>query len=213
VRAKRGRTMTQLTSRDARSANKKQAPPGAGAGSLLMGDHRIKRALKLMLKPGDFIIVLPPQPAAQPQQLLWSITHSIADSAQKAGGIFNCERLAQEIKSLRIALHVDHPSAKGCPFRERACHAALLIDDLLKMAARREPGPGQVTLRAKGIALPIARSIGDIRTQSISEMRAGPRFQAMIDAFVKDDLSGFPLCAKCDIPCGILHGEYNEPEA
>jgi sulfatase maturation enzyme AslB (radical SAM superfamily) len=56
-------------------------------------------------------------------------------------------------------------------------------------------------------------SIGNIRTQSISEMRAGSRFQAMIDAFVKDDLSEFPLCAKCDIPYGNLHGEYNEPEA
>ena len=56
-------------------------------------------------------------------------------------------------------------------------------------------------------------AIGDIRTQTIDEIRAGPRFQSMIDAFVKGDLSKFPLCAKCDIPYGNLHGEYNEPAA
>jgi sulfatase maturation enzyme AslB (radical SAM superfamily) len=56
-------------------------------------------------------------------------------------------------------------------------------------------------------------TIGDIRTQSIAQMRSGERFQSMINAFVEGDLSKFPLCAKCDIPYGNLHGEYNEPSA
>lgn len=56
-------------------------------------------------------------------------------------------------------------------------------------------------------------AIGDIRAQTIDEIRAGPRFQSMIEAFRKGDLSRLPLCAKCDIPYGNLHGEYNEPAA
>jgi pyruvate-formate lyase-activating enzyme len=56
-------------------------------------------------------------------------------------------------------------------------------------------------------------AIGDIRTQTIAEIRAGSRFQSMIEAFVKGDVSKLPFCSKCDIPYGNLHGEYNEPAA
>jgi organic radical activating enzyme len=59
-----------------------------------------------------------------------------------------------------------------------------------------------------------ARSpLANIRTQTIAEIRAGPKFQSIIEAFVKGDVSKLPFCSKCDIPYGNLHGEYNEPAA
>ncbi len=56
-------------------------------------------------------------------------------------------------------------------------------------------------------------AIGDIRTQTIEEMRNGKSFKSLIEAFVKGDLSKFPMCEKCDIPYGNLQGEYNNTEA
>jgi pyruvate-formate lyase-activating enzyme len=58
-----------------------------------------------------------------------------------------------------------------------------------------------------------ALAIGDIRTQTIDEIRAGPKLQSIIEAFVNGDVSKLPFCSKCDIPYGNFHGEYNEPAA
>jgi len=56
-------------------------------------------------------------------------------------------------------------------------------------------------------------AIGDIRNGMIAKMRSSKKFQSMIDAFVKGDLSNYPLCAKCDLPYGNVGGEYNVVEA
>jgi sulfatase maturation enzyme AslB (radical SAM superfamily) len=58
-----------------------------------------------------------------------------------------------------------------------------------------------------------ALAIGDIRDASLADIRLGDRYQAMIRAFLDDDLSAFPMCAKCDIPYGNPDGSYNEPPA
>lgn len=42
--------------------------------------------------------------------------------------------------------------------------------------------------------------IGNIMTEGFVEMRTGPRFQAMLKAFLDKDLSGLSLCSKCDLP-------------
>jgi len=49
--------------------------------------------------------------------------------------------------------------------------------------------------------------IGDITTQSLAEIRNGARFRAMMDAFMRRDLSQMPLCQKCDIPYGDRENE------
>jgi pyruvate-formate lyase-activating enzyme len=56
-------------------------------------------------------------------------------------------------------------------------------------------------------------AIGDIRKNSIAEIRLGDRYQSMIRAFLDDDLSAFPMCAKCDVPYGNPDGSFNEPPA
>jgi MoaA/NifB/PqqE/SkfB family radical SAM enzyme len=56
-------------------------------------------------------------------------------------------------------------------------------------------------------------TIGDLRKDSLAEIRLGDRYQSMIRAFLDDDLSAFPLCAKCDIPYGNLDGSFNERPA
>lgn len=51
--------------------------------------------------------------------------------------------------------------------------------------------------------------IGDIKTQSLREMRHGPQYEAMLQAFMNGDISGLPLCAKCDVPyCGTRMAAY-----
>ena len=47
-----------------------------------------------------------------------------------------------------------------------------------------------------------ALSIGNIMTESLSEIRNGPRFTSILDAFRHGDVSGVPLCSKCDDPFG-----------
>jgi MoaA/NifB/PqqE/SkfB family radical SAM enzyme len=56
-------------------------------------------------------------------------------------------------------------------------------------------------------------AIGDIRTNSFAEIRLGERYQAMISAFLNDDVSEFPMCAKCDVPYGNPDGSFNERPA
>lgn len=45
-----------------------------------------------------------------------------------------------------------------------------------------------------------ALGIGDIRTQSLTEMRQGEAYRSMVRAFEAGDVSGLPLCAGCEIP-------------
>ena len=49
--------------------------------------------------------------------------------------------------------------------------------------------------------------IGDITKESLFAIRNGERFKRMLTAFMKRDLSGMPLCAKCDIPYGDRENE------
>ena len=56
-------------------------------------------------------------------------------------------------------------------------------------------------------------AIGDIRKNSLAEIRLGDCYQSMIRAFVDDDLSAFPMCAKCDVPYGNPDGSFNERPA
>ena len=51
--------------------------------------------------------------------------------------------------------------------------------------------------------------LGDIRQSSIAEIRDSTGFKAMIDAFLQNDLSAYPLCAKCDTPYGNINGSSN----
>ena len=44
--------------------------------------------------------------------------------------------------------------------------------------------------------------IGDIMAQSLSDIRTGPAFTSILDAFRAGDLSGVAMCAKCDDPFG-----------
>jgi hypothetical protein len=43
--------------------------------------------------------------------------------------------------------------------------------------------------------------IGDIRTETLRQMRYGARYQALLDAFMSGDVGGLALCADCDVPC------------
>ncbi|MFD2233247.1 radical SAM protein [Phaeospirillum tilakii] len=47
-----------------------------------------------------------------------------------------------------------------------------------------------------------ALRIGDLTGQSVAEIRTGPAFQAILDAFRRGDLSAVPLCRGCDDPFG-----------
>lgn len=42
--------------------------------------------------------------------------------------------------------------------------------------------------------------IGDIRTETLREMRYGSRYQELLDSFMGGDISDLPLCAACDVP-------------
>lgn len=42
--------------------------------------------------------------------------------------------------------------------------------------------------------------IGNIMTQSLAEMRGSLAYKSMVAAFAAGDISGLPLCAKCDVP-------------
>jgi hypothetical protein len=44
--------------------------------------------------------------------------------------------------------------------------------------------------------------IGDLTKQSLAEIQSGPRYRAMIQSFMKRDISGLPLCIECDVPYG-----------
>jgi radical SAM protein with 4Fe4S-binding SPASM domain len=48
-------------------------------------------------------------------------------------------------------------------------------------------------------------NIGDIKTEGFLEMRNGPKYKNMVDAFMARKIDDMPLCAKCDIPY-VLHG-------
>jgi hypothetical protein len=56
-------------------------------------------------------------------------------------------------------------------------------------------------------------TIGNLRKNSLAEIRPGDRYQSMIRAFLDDDLSAFPLCAKCDVPYGNIDGNFNAQPA
>lgn len=43
-----------------------------------------------------------------------------------------------------------------------------------------------------------ALAIGDVMEDSLKDIRSGPRFATILDAFRSGDLSGVPLCGKCD---------------
>lgn len=45
-----------------------------------------------------------------------------------------------------------------------------------------------------------ALAIGHIREKPLSEIRAGEPYQSMVNAFAAGDISGLPLCAKCEVP-------------
>ena len=55
--------------------------------------------------------------------------------------------------------------------------------------------------------------IGDIRTETLREMRFGPRFETLLKAFISGDISELPLCATCDVPyCESRMLTYVSPE-
>jgi len=55
--------------------------------------------------------------------------------------------------------------------------------------------------------------IGDVRKESLREMRYGPRYQALLDMFMGGDISGVPLCAECDVPyCDSRMINYVSPD-
>ena len=47
-----------------------------------------------------------------------------------------------------------------------------------------------------------ALRIGDIMGESLTDIRNGSRFTSILDAFRAGDVSGLPLCSKCDDPFG-----------
>jgi len=49
--------------------------------------------------------------------------------------------------------------------------------------------------------------IGDITKESLFDIRNGPRFMGMMQAFMKRDISNLPLCLNCDIPYGDYENE------
>ncbi len=42
--------------------------------------------------------------------------------------------------------------------------------------------------------------IGNIRQESLRDMRYGPRYEALLNAFMRGDVSEVPLCSSCDVP-------------
>ena len=50
-------------------------------------------------------------------------------------------------------------------------------------------------------------SLGDITKQSLADIRSGPRYREMLQAFLDKDLSNMPLCQSCDIPYGEFDNE------
>jgi len=56
--------------------------------------------------------------------------------------------------------------------------------------------------------------IGDIRKQTLREMRYGPQYEALLKAFIAGDISQVPLCATCDVPyCGSRMVTFVSPES
>ena len=54
--------------------------------------------------------------------------------------------------------------------------------------------------------------IGDIRKETLREMRYGERFEAMLQAFIAGDVSRIPLCRTCDVPyCNSRMVTYVSP--
>ena len=54
--------------------------------------------------------------------------------------------------------------------------------------------------------------IGDIRKETLREMRYGQRFEAMLQAFIAGDVSSIPLCRNCDVPyCNSRMVTYVSP--
>jgi MoaA/NifB/PqqE/SkfB family radical SAM enzyme len=54
--------------------------------------------------------------------------------------------------------------------------------------------------------------IGDIRTQTLREMRYGPRYEALLRAFISGDISQIPVCSTCDVPyCSSRMVTYISP--
>jgi MoaA/NifB/PqqE/SkfB family radical SAM enzyme len=54
--------------------------------------------------------------------------------------------------------------------------------------------------------------IGDIRTETLREMRYGSRYQELLDVFMGGDISRVPLCADCDVPyCSSRMIDYVSP--
>jgi hypothetical protein len=54
--------------------------------------------------------------------------------------------------------------------------------------------------------------IGDIRVESLRDMRYGARFEALLQAFMAGDVSEVPLCATCDVPyCSSRMVTYVSP--
>jgi hypothetical protein len=52
--------------------------------------------------------------------------------------------------------------------------------------------------------------IGDIRTESLREMRYGPRYEALLQAFISGDIADLTLCSTCDVPyCGSRNVEVD----
>jgi MoaA/NifB/PqqE/SkfB family radical SAM enzyme len=45
-----------------------------------------------------------------------------------------------------------------------------------------------------------ALEIGHIREHGLNEIRRGERYQSMLQAFADGNISGLPLCAKCEVP-------------
>lgn len=45
--------------------------------------------------------------------------------------------------------------------------------------------------------------IGDLKTRSLDEIFSGRRYQEIVRAFIRGDISGIPLCKDCDIPYGL----------
>lgn len=45
-----------------------------------------------------------------------------------------------------------------------------------------------------------ALEIGNIRDNGLTELRRGQRYRSMLQAFADGDVSGLPLCAKCEVP-------------
>lgn len=55
--------------------------------------------------------------------------------------------------------------------------------------------------------------IGDIRKETLRDMRYGRRYEAILQSFIAEDVSGIPLCATCDVPyCASRMMTFVAPE-